>query len=79
MKGIQKEGLLNTFTNRGTAISDSMQLLLPCNGKLRALDFLNKQSSSDVGSALSNVKQTSDYLLDAVKSNSNELNEATNG
>ena len=75
LKGIQKEGLLNTFTNRGTAISDSVAVTITLlNEKLRALDFLNKQSSSDVGRALSNVKQTSDYLLDAVKSNSNELN-----
>lgn len=74
LKGIQKEGLLNTFTDRGTAISDSVAVTITLlNEKLRALDFLNQQSSNDIGSALSNVKQTSDYLLEAVTSNSNEL------
>ena len=76
LKGIQKEGLLNTFTDRGTAISDSVAVTITLlNEKLRALDFLNQQSSNDIGSALSNVKQTSDYLLEAVTSNSDELNE----
>lgn len=74
LKGIQKEGLLNTFTDRGTAISDSVAVTITLlNEKLRALDFLNQQSSNDIGSALSNVKQTSDYLLEAVTSNSDEL------
>lgn len=74
LKGIQKEGLLNTFTDRGTAISDSVTVTITLlNEKLRALDFLNQQSSNDIGSALSNVKQTSDYLLEAVTSNSDEL------
>ncbi len=74
--GIQKEGLLNTFTDRGTAISDSVAVTITLlNEKLRALDFLNQQSSNDIGSALSNVKQTSDYLLEAVRSNSDELND----
>lgn len=76
LKGIQKEGLLNTFTDRGTAISDSVAVTITLlNEKLRALDFLNQQSSNDVGNALSNVKQTSDYLLEAVRSNSDELND----
>ncbi len=76
LKGIQKEGLLNTFTDRGTAISDSVAVTITLlNEKLRALDFLNQQSSSDIGSALSNVKQTSDYLLEVVTSNSDELND----
>lgn len=76
LKGIQKEGLLNTFTDRGTAISDSVAVTITLlNEKLRALDFLNQQSSNDIGSALSNVKQTSDYLLEAVTSNSDELTE----
>ena len=76
LKGIQKEGLLNTFTDRGTAISDSVAVTITLlNEKLRALDFLNQQSSNDIGSALSNVKQTSDYLLEAVTSNSDELND----
>ena len=76
LKGIQKEGLLNTFTDRGTAISDSVTVTITLlNEKLRALDFLNQQSSNDIGSALSNVKQTSDYLLEAVTSNSDEVNE----
>ena len=76
LKGIQKEGLLNTFTDRGTAISDSVAVTITLlNEKLRALDFLNQQSSNDVGDALSNVKQTSDYLLEAVRSNSDELND----
>lgn len=76
LKGIQKEGLLNTFTDRGTAISDSVTVTITLlNEKLRALDFLNQQSSNDIGSALSNVKQTSDYLLEAVTSNSDELSE----
>ena len=76
LKGIQKEGLLNIFTDRGTAISDSVAVTITLlNEKLRALDFLNQQSSNDIGSALSNVKQTSDYLLEAVTSNSDELNE----
>jgi len=74
LKGIQKEGLLNTFTDRGTAISDSVAVTITLlNEKLRALDFLNQQSSNDIGSALSNVKQTSDYLLEVVTSNSDEL------
>lgn len=74
LKGIQKEGLLNIFTDRGTAISDSVAVTITLlNEKLRALDFLNQQSSNDIGSALSNVKQTSDYLLEAVTSNSDEL------
>ncbi len=76
LKGIQKEGLLNTFTDRGTAISDSVAVTITLlNEKLRALDFLNQQSSNDIGSALSNVKQTSDYLLEAVRSNSDDLND----
>ena len=76
LKGIQKEGLLNTFTDRGTAISDSVAVTITLlNEKLRALDFLNQQSSNDIGSALSNVKQTSDYLLEVVTSNSDELND----
>ena len=76
LKGIQKEGLLNTFTDRGTAISDSVAVTITLlNEKLRALDFLNQQSSNNVGNALSNVKQTSDYLLEAVKSNTDELND----
>ena len=76
LKGIQKEGLLNIFTDRGTAISDSVAVTITLlNEKLRALDFLNQQSSNDIGSALSNVKQTSDYLLEAVTSNSDELSE----
>ena len=76
LKGIQKEGLLNTFTNRGTAISDSVAVTITLlNEKLRELDFLNQQSSNNVGNALSNVKQTSDYLLEAVKSNTDELND----
>lgn len=76
LKGIQKEGLLNTFTDRGTAISDSVTVTITLlNEKLRALDFLNQQSSNDIGSALSNVKQTTDYLLEAVTSNSDEVNE----
>ena len=76
LKGIQKEGLLNTFTDRGTAISDSVAVTITLlNEKLRALDFLNQQSSNDIGSALSNMKQTSDYLLEAVTSNSDELTE----
>jgi ABC-type transporter Mla subunit MlaD len=74
LKGIQKEGLLNTFTDRGTAISDSVAVTITLlNEKLRALDFLNQQSSNDIGSALSNVKQTSDYLLEAVTTSSDEL------
>ena len=76
LKGIQKEGLLNTFTDRGTAISDSVTVTITLlNEKLRALDFLNQQSSNDIGIALSNVKQSSDYLLEAITSNSDELNE----
>lgn len=76
LKGIQKEGLLNTFTDRGTAISDSVAVTITLlNEKLRALDFLSQQSSNNVGNALSNVKQTSDYLLEAVKSNTDELND----
>ena len=76
LKGIQKEGLLNTFTDRGTAISDSVAVTITLlNEKLRALDFLNQQSSNDIGSALSNVKQTSAYLLEAFTSNSDELND----
>ena len=76
LKGIQKEGLLNTFTDRGTAISYSVAVTITLlNEKLRALDFLNQQSSNDIGSALYNVKQTSDYLLEAVTSNSDELTE----
>ena len=76
LKGIQKEGLLNTLTDKGTVISDSVTVTITLlNEKLRALDFLNQQSSNDIGSALSNVKQTSDYLLEAITSNSDELNE----
>ena len=76
LKGIQKEGLLNTLTDKGTVISDSVTVTITLlNEKLRALDFLNRQSSNDIGSALSNVKQTSDYLLEAITSNSDELNE----
>ena len=74
LKGIQKEGLLNVFTDRGTAISDSVAVTITLlNEKLRALDFLNQQSSDDIGSTLSNVKQTSDHVLGVIKNSSDEL------
>ena len=43
------------------------------NEKLRALDFLNQQSSEDIGGTLSNVKQTSDHVLGVIKNSSDEL------
>lgn len=74
IKGTKKESLVNSFADRGSAITDSVEITLELvNEMLRSVNDLENGTTSNIKSMVSNFKETSESIRSVITSRQQEV------
>ena len=74
IEGVQKPGLLDTFSEKGTALSDSVSITLSLvNEMLRSLNGIGQNSSHEISETITNFKETSELLREIIEGRKSEV------
>ncbi len=74
IEGIQKEGLLDSFTEKGTSITDSVATTLELTNQLiRSFLNLQQRSSEDISGTISNFKETTESINSIIEDRKVEI------
>ena len=74
IEGVQKAGLLDTFSQKGASITDSVSVTLSLvNEMLRAINGIEQNSSREISETITNFKETSEILREIIDGRKTEV------